>query len=182
MRIPFRTLAHVPEKWMPVFRKGHAQKQESRPHLDPFRSGCVLALASSIAVCMSFGPIARASADEMDGVVRVKSAYGMEETVARLKQDVAGKGIMFFSEINQSELAAKAGVKLRPSTLLVFGNPPLGTLFLTSNPDAGLDWPVRLWSTRTMPAMSGRSTPILPGSRAVTTSPIATTPSRWRPW
>jgi uncharacterized protein (DUF302 family) len=33
---------------------------------------------------------------------------------------------------------------LRPSTLLVFGNPPLGTLFLTSNPAAGLDWPVRL--------------------------------------
>ncbi len=107
----------------------------------PFRT---LGLASLIAVCMSLGPIARASADEMDGVVRVKSAYGMEETIARLKQDVAGKGIMFFSEINQSELAAKAGIKLRPSTLLVFGNPPLGTLFLTSNPDAGLDWPVRL--------------------------------------
>jgi len=57
---------------------------------------------------------------------------------------VADKGIMFFSEINQSELAAKAGIRLRPSTLLVFGNPPLGTLFLTSNPNAGLDWPVRL--------------------------------------
>jgi uncharacterized protein (DUF302 family) len=33
---------------------------------------------------------------------------------------------------------------LLPSTLLLFGNPPLGTLFITSDPDAGLDWPVRL--------------------------------------
>jgi uncharacterized protein (DUF302 family) len=103
-----------------------------------------LGLASLIAVCLSAGNAARATADEMDGVVRVKSAYGMEETIARIKRDVADKGIMFFSEINQSELAANAGIKLRPSTLLVFGNPPLGTLFLTSNPNAGLDWPVRL--------------------------------------
>jgi uncharacterized protein (DUF302 family) len=84
------------------------------------------------------------SADELDGVVRVKSAYGMVETIARIKRDIAGKGIMFFDEINQSQLADKAGVKLNPSTLLMFGNPPLGTLFLSSNPDSGLDWPVRV--------------------------------------
>jgi uncharacterized protein (DUF302 family) len=82
-----------------------------------------------------------------DGIVRVKSAYPMRETIARLKQDIASKGIRFFSEIDQSQLAAGAGVKLRPSTLLVFGNPPLGTLFLKSNPNAGLDWPVRLLVT-----------------------------------
>ena len=83
-------------------------------------------------------------ADTEDGIVRVKSAYPLAETVNRLKKDVADKGIMFFSEIDQSELAAKAGIKLLPSTLLVFGNPPLGIQFLTSNPDSGLDWPVRL--------------------------------------
>ena len=83
-------------------------------------------------------------ADSEDGIVRVKSAYSLAETVNRLKKDVADKGIMFFSEIDQSELAAKAGIKLSPSTLLVFGNPPLGIQFLTSNPDSGLDWPVRL--------------------------------------
>ena len=102
------------------------------------------AVAALFAVGLSLGFTARPSADEMDGVIRVRSAYGMDDTIARLKKDVADKGIMFFSEINQSQLAEKAGIKLRPSTLLVFGNPPLGTLFLTSNPDAGLDWPVRL--------------------------------------
>jgi len=79
-----------------------------------------------------------------DGIVKVKSAYSVAETIDRLKKDIAAKGIMFFSEIDQSKLAADAGVKLRPSTLLMFGNPPLGTLFLTSNPNSGLDWPVRL--------------------------------------
>ncbi|HZP08022.1 DUF302 domain-containing protein [Methyloceanibacter sp.] len=85
-----------------------------------------------------------ALAVEDDGIVKFKSAYDMQETIKRIKKDVADKGIMFFDEIDQSKLAADAGVKLLPSTLLVFGNPPLGTLFLTSDPDAGLDWPVRL--------------------------------------
>lgn len=79
-----------------------------------------------------------------DGVVRVKSAYSMEETIARIKADVTAKGIMHFAEIDQAKLAAGAGIALRPSTLLIFGNPPLGTLFITADPDAGLDWPVRV--------------------------------------
>ena len=79
-----------------------------------------------------------------DGVIRVKSAYPLAETVARLKQDVAAKGIRFFDEIDQSKLAADAGIKVLPSTLLVFGNPPLGTQFIAARPEAGLDWPVRL--------------------------------------
>ena len=85
-----------------------------------------------------------AQAKSSDGVVRVKSVYGFAETIERLKKDIAAKGITFFSEIDQSKLAANVGIKLNPSTLLVFGNPPLGTQFMTSNPNAGLDWPVRL--------------------------------------
>lgn len=79
-----------------------------------------------------------------DGIIKVKSAYPMRETIERLKTDIAGKGIKFFDEIDQSKLAADAGIKLRPSTLLVFGNPPLGTQFITAKAAAGLDWPVRL--------------------------------------
>src|SRR5262245_45822544 len=79
-----------------------------------------------------------------DGVVRVRSAYPIDETIARLKRDIAEKGIRFFAEIDQSKLAAEAGIKLQPSMLLIFGNPPLGTQFITANANAGLDWPVRL--------------------------------------
>ena len=100
--------------------------------------------AASLAFALMLSAPSVTKAADEDGIVRVKSAYSMGETIARLKKDIADKGIRFFDEIDQSKLAAAAGVKLRPSTLLVFGNPPLGTLFLTSNPAAGLDWPVRL--------------------------------------
>ena len=89
-----------------------------------------------------------ARADSDDGIVRVKSAVPMAEAITRIKADIASKGIKFFSEIDQSKLAADAGIKLRPSTLLMFGNTPLGTQFITSNPNAGLDWPVRLLLTQ----------------------------------
>ena len=78
------------------------------------------------------------------GIVAVKSAYPFDETVARLKADVAQKGLMFFQEVDQAKLAADAGIAAAPSTLLVFGNPALGTQFITANPQAGIDWPVRL--------------------------------------
>jgi len=99
------------------------------------------ALIALMVAVVSFSALTGAGTD---GVIRVKSAYPIAETVARIKQDVAGKGIMFFSEVDQSKLAAGAGITLRPSTLLTFGNPPLGTQFITANPSAGLDWPVRL--------------------------------------
>jgi uncharacterized protein (DUF302 family) len=79
-----------------------------------------------------------------DGLVRVKSAYPMNETIARLEKDIADKKLMFFGLVDQSKLAADAGITLRPSSLLVFGNPALGSQFMTSNPASGIDWPVRL--------------------------------------
>jgi len=99
----------------------------------------VLIFASAIA-----STAVRAQTD--DGIVRVKSAFATDETIARLKQDIAAKGIMFFTEIDQAQLAATAGVKLplRRSTLLIFGNPGLGTQFINGRPEAGIDWPVRL--------------------------------------
>jgi len=90
----------------------------------------------------SLAPARAAPVD--DGLIKVKSAYSVAETVTRLRKDIADKGIMFLQEVDQAKLAGDAGIKIRPSTLLVFGNPPLGTQFLSSNPYSGLDWPVRL--------------------------------------
>ncbi|HUL09926.1 MAG TPA: DUF302 domain-containing protein, partial [Candidatus Acidoferrum sp.] len=88
------------------------------------------------------GGVGDAAAD--DGLVRVKSAYPLDETIARLEKDIADKKLMFFGLIDQSKLAADAGIALRPSSLLIFGNPGLGSQFMTSNPASGIDWPVRL--------------------------------------
>ena len=102
-----------------------------------------ITLFTPIAFLVSTSALAQA-----DGIIRVRSGYSMPETIARIKQDVAAKGIKFFSEVDQSALAADAGIKLRPSTLLTFGNPALGTLFITAKREAGLDWPVRLLVTQ----------------------------------
>ena len=101
-------------------------------------------LLMSAAVLLSLAVISHAATVEANGIVKVESAYPMDETIARLKEDIAKKGIMFFSEVDQAKLAADVGIKLRPSTLLIFGNPALGSNFMTSNPVAGIDWPVRL--------------------------------------
>lgn len=79
-----------------------------------------------------------------DGIVRSQSAYSFSETVQRLAKDVELKGIMTFSVIDQAKLAKDADLDIVPSTLLVFGNPALGTKFIAARPEAGLDWPVRL--------------------------------------
>ena len=70
--------------------------------------------------------------------------FGFTFAIERLKKDIADKGIKFFNEIDRSKLASDAGIKLWPSVLLIFGNPLLGTQFITANANAGLGWLVRL--------------------------------------
>jgi len=71
------------------------------------------------------------------GVFRVKSAYDMDETLVRIKKDIVAKGVRFFDEIDQAQLAASAGIKpalcrlgsgLDSETLAVF----VGVLFVTT--------------------------------------------------
>ena len=90
-------------------------------------------------------PVASAAAE---GVIKQKSDYAFDETVTRLKADIAKKGIRFFDEIDHSALGASANLPINRSKLLLFGNPPLGVQFLQSNPVAGLDWPVRMLVTQ----------------------------------
>lgn len=107
----------------------------------------LFAAIAGYAMLGGLGPV-RAEAPAGDGIVRVQSAYSFSETVRRLKDDIEKKGIMFFSAVDQAKLGAGAKITLKPSTLLIFGNPPLGIHFLTANPNAGLDWPVRLLVTQ----------------------------------
>jgi len=113
-----------------------------------------LASASMFAVVVVLSVMITGSAETArppvadDGVVRVKSSYSFDDTVRRLREDIAAKGIVFFNAVEQSKLAAAAGIELRPSTLLIFGNPGLGSHFITARPEAGLDWPVRLLVTQ----------------------------------
>ena len=104
--------------------------------------------ASASAVVLAFiapSLIAEVRAEtSSDGVVTVKSNYSVAETVSRIKKDVAKKGLMLFGVIDQAKLGNAAGNHVLPSRLVMFGNPALGTTFVTANQKAGLDWPVRV--------------------------------------
>ena len=103
-----------------------------------------------IAIALTVAPMAAAMAEVApppaadSGIIRVASAYSVDETVQRLKTDVSAKGIRFFAEIDQSDLGKAANIPVGRSVLIQFGNPPLGLQFLTASPYAGLDWPVRM--------------------------------------
>jgi uncharacterized protein (DUF302 family) len=104
-------------------------------------TGPLTGIAALPAQAQAAPPVAAAHAQ---GVIRQRSDYGFDETVVRLKADIATKGIRFFDEIDHQRLGADAKLPIGRSTLLLFGNPPLGVQFLQSNPLAGLDWPVRM--------------------------------------
>lgn len=97
----------------------------------------------AVAICL-LATLAASAASSANGIVRVKSSFSANETINRLKANIGTKGIKFFIAIDQKELGAEAGLSINRSILLLFGNPALGIQFLTSNPEAGLDWPVRL--------------------------------------
>ena len=76
-------------------------------------------------------------------VVTLQSKYDFEATVARLKAALAARGVTLFADIDQSAAAAKAGMSLRPTRLLLFGNPKTGTPVMEANPHAALELPLK---------------------------------------
>ena len=122
-----------------------------RPKLDSkflavmMLAGPATVLSPILSPARAATPVAAAHAD---GVIKQRSDYAFDETIVRIKADIAAKGIRFFDEIDQTKLGESAKLPLNRSTLLLFGNPPLGVQFLQSNPVAGLDWPVRMLVTQ----------------------------------
>lgn len=88
--------------------------------------------------------VVQSRADSPSDVVTVRSDYSVAETVSRIKRDATKKGLMLFGIIDQAKLGNAAGNQVLPSRLVMFGNPALGTTFVTANQKAGLDWPVRV--------------------------------------
>jgi len=112
-------------------------------------AGAVLALTAALPVSAQPAPgnASTVAAAPARGVVRQVSSYGFDETIRRIRADLGMKNIPVFAEIDQQRLGAGANLPIRRSTLILFGNPPLGVQFLQANPLAGLDWPVRMLVT-----------------------------------
>lgn len=80
---------------------------------------------------------------ETSTLVRKQSPYSVEETLNRLQGIVLGKGATVFARIDHAAGARKADAKLRPTALLIFGNPKLGTPIMQKAQEAGLDLPMK---------------------------------------
>jgi uncharacterized protein (DUF302 family) len=71
------------------------------------------------------------------------SAHGVTETVERLKALLAQKGIELFAHVDHAAGARQVGLPLRPTQVLIFGNPKAGTPLMQARQTIGLDLPLR---------------------------------------
>jgi uncharacterized protein (DUF302 family) len=77
------------------------------------------------------------------GLTTRPSPYPVAETLDRLEGVLRGKGVKIFARIDHSAEARDAGLSLRPTQLLIFGNPKTGTPLMTASPGMGLDLPMK---------------------------------------
>ena len=78
-----------------------------------------------------------------DGLVSVKSPRNAKETMDRLEEVVKQRGLTVFARIDHAAGAAKVGKALRPTEVLIFGNPQGGTPLMECAQSAGIDLPLK---------------------------------------
>ena len=79
----------------------------------------------------------------VDGLVMMKSMYGPSETTDRLTAAVVDHGMTIVARIDHAAAAAKVGLELRPTELLVFGDPKAGTPLMQAVQTVAIDLPLR---------------------------------------
>jgi uncharacterized protein (DUF302 family) len=84
-----------------------------------------------------------ASAMAADGLTTIPSSFGPKETMDRLEADIKSKGMTVFARIDHGAGAAEAGLPLRPTELLIFGNAKGGTPLMQSDQAIGIDLPLK---------------------------------------
>jgi uncharacterized protein (DUF302 family) len=78
-----------------------------------------------------------------DGLVAVKSPHNAKATMDKLEALVKERGLNVFARIDHAAGAAKIGKSLRPTELLIFGNPQGGTPFMECAQSVGIDLPLK---------------------------------------
>ena len=78
-----------------------------------------------------------------NGIISQPSPYSVPETIDRLTAILQAKGITIFARIDQQLEAEKVGLSLRPTQLLLFGNPQAGTPLMVAAPTIALDLPLK---------------------------------------
>jgi uncharacterized protein (DUF302 family) len=79
-----------------------------------------------------------------NGITNRPSNHSVEQTVERLKNILQSKGVTLFALVDHSGEAEKAGMKMRPTKLLIFGSPKAGTPLMLAAPSIAIDLPLKI--------------------------------------
>src|SRR6267154_5810217 len=78
------------------------------------------------------------------GLVQIASRHAVDETVTRLQAAFADKGLQVFALIDHSGEAEKAGLKMQPTKVVIFGSPKGGTPLMVAAPSLAIDLPMKV--------------------------------------
>ena len=78
-----------------------------------------------------------------NGIVSIASPYSVDETVQHLESLLAAKGVAIFARVDHSGEAAKVGMAMHPTKLLIFGSPKAGTPVMLAAPSVAIDLPLK---------------------------------------
>jgi len=102
----------------------------------------IIALSVMLTLAISLSSFAPTEEKVKDnGLMKRQSKYSVKETADRFESAIKAKGLTFFARINHSENAKRVGKELRPTELIIFGNPKAGTPLMLSNQTIGIDLP-----------------------------------------
>jgi uncharacterized protein (DUF302 family) len=82
--------------------------------------------------------------DTDNGIVNKPSSHSVDQTVEKLKGILQAKGVALFALVDHSGEAEKVGMKMRPTKLLIFGNPKAGTPLMLAAPSCAIDLPLKI--------------------------------------
>ena len=82
--------------------------------------------------------------DKDNGIIHKPSQHTVDETVEKLKQILKAKDVALFALVDHSGEAEKVGLKMRPTKLLIFGNPRAGTPVMLAAPSSAIDLPLKI--------------------------------------
>lgn len=105
--------------------------------------------------------LAASAAHAADGLLALKSPYSAKETMDRLEAIVKQRGLNVFARVDHSAGAAKIGRSLRPTEVLIFGNPQGGTPLMECAQTAGIDLPLKalVWEDASAQVWLGYNAP-----------------------
>jgi uncharacterized protein (DUF302 family) len=78
-----------------------------------------------------------------NGMIHLSSRYSVPETLKRLESLLQAKGLTVFAFVDHSGEAEKAGLKMKPTQLVIFGSPKAGTPVMVASPTLAIDLPLK---------------------------------------